>query len=200
MRLIVYSASPAFEEFLRQSLELPFEFRPRLEAPSGDADCIYLLHLTGMADKCYEWLQQHIPGNEILAALCSDRPGLAEMLEGVRLGARAYCNSHMASAHYYQMLQLLENGQSWFPPQLLEQTFALAQQAAARAQPDTAALDDLTEREREIALAVGDGKSNREIAESFEIAEPTVKTHLGSIFRKLDVKDRIGLVLLLKQG
>lgn len=200
MRLIVYSASPAFERFLGDHLELTFDLRKQLELPPEDPDCIHLLHLTGMADACYEWLQQHVTGKPTLAALCSDRPNLQEMLEGVRLGARAYCNSHMAANHYYQMLQLIENGQSWFPPQLLDQTFELARQAAERAQPEVEALDDLTVREREIALAVGDGKSNREIAQHFEITEPTVKTHLGNIFRKLDVKDRIGLVLLLKQS
>ena len=200
MRLIVYTASPAFERFLGEHLDLPFDLRAQLEAPADDSDCIHLLHLSGMADACYEWLQQNLPGQSTLAGLCSDRPNLQEMLEGVRLGARAYCNSYMAATHYYQMLQLLENGQSWFPPQLLDQTFALARQAAARTQKEVEALDDLTAREREIALAVGDGKSNREIAQHFEITEPTVKTHLGNIFRKLDVKDRIGLVLLLKQS
>ncbi len=200
MQLIVYTASPAFKRFIGKHLDLPFELRTQLGPPAEEPDCIHLLHLSDMADACYEWLQQNVPGRTTLAALCSDRPNLQEMLEGVRLGARAYCNSYMASNHYYQMLQLLENGQSWFPPQLLEQTFDLARLAAARARPEVDALGDLTGREREIALAVGDGKSNREIAQQFEIAEPTVKTHLGSIFRKLEVKDRIGLVLLLKRG
>jgi RNA polymerase sigma factor (sigma-70 family) len=105
----------------------------------------------------------------------------------------------MAQIHYRQMIDLVANGQSWFPPQLLEQTFDLARQAA-RKQPAAEALQSLTRREREIALAVGDGKSNRQIAELFEISEPTVKTHLTNIFRKLDLKDRVGLVLLLKQA
>ncbi len=200
MRLIVYTASPAFERFLRDHLDLPFELHAELGPPVEEDDCIHLLHLSGMADACYEWLQQNLPGRPTLTALCSDRPNLQEMLEGVRLGARAYCNSYMAANHYYQMLQLLEDGQSWFPPQLLEQTFALARQAAARPRSEVDTLGDLTAREREIALAVGDGKSNREIAQQLEITEPTVKTHLGNIFRKLDLKDRIGLVLLLKQG
>ena len=200
MRLVVYTASPAFERFFAGHLDLPIDLRNRLGPPDEEPDCIHLLHLSDMTDACYEWLQQNLPGRSTLAALCSDRPNLQEMLEGVRLGARAYCNSYMASSHYYQMLQLLENGQSWFPPQLLEQTFTLARQAAARTKPEVEALRDLTGREREIALAVGDGKSNREIAQQFEIAEPTVKTHLGNIFRKLEVKDRIGLVLLLKQS
>jgi len=53
------------------------------------------------------------------------------MLKCVRLGAKAYCNSHMVSAHYKQMLELLENGQSWFPPQMLDETFDIAKKATS---------------------------------------------------------------------
>ncbi len=125
-------------------------------------------------------------------------PNIREMLECVRLGAKAYCNSHMAAVHYQQMFGLLENGQSWFPPRMLEETFKLAQQAV-KPEPDSSSLNMLTNREKEIALAVADGKSNRQIADFLEISEPTVKTHLSSIFKKLDLKDRVGLVLYLKQ-
>jgi DNA-binding NarL/FixJ family response regulator len=199
MRLIVFTVSPAFAEFIEAHLHLPVDLRPRLEDPAVEPNCLHLLHLTGMEDACFEWLQQNVPARCRLAALCSDRPNIREMLEGVKLGVRAYCNSYMAAIHYRQMLHLLESGQSWFPPQLLEQTFELARRAADQ-RPETATLDALTRREREIALAVGEGKSNREIAAQFDISEPTVKTHLTNIFRKLEIKDRIGLVLLLKQA
>ena len=126
-------------------------------------------------------------------------PNIREMLECVRLGAKAYCNSHMAALHYRQMLQLLDQGQSWFPPQMLEETFKLAQQAVKPA-PAEKPLEMLTEREKDIALAVADGKSNRQIADLYEISEPTVKTHLSNIFKKLELRDRVGLVLYLKQA
>ena len=199
MRLVVFTASPAFAAFIEEHLDMPLDLRDRLGPPSGGTDYLHLLHLAGMEDECFEWLQQNVPARCALAVLCSDRPNLRQMLEGVRLGVKAYCNSYMAEIHYRQMLNLVANGQSWFPPHLLEQTFDLASQAVRR-QPVSGALESLTRREREIALAVGDGKSTRQIAEQFEISEPTVKTHLTNIFRKLDLKDRIGLVLLLKQA
>ncbi len=121
------------------------------------------------------------------------------MLECVRLGARAYCNSHMVATHYRQMLRLLAQGQSWFPPHMLEETFRLAQQAI-RSEPSQDLLLRLTNREREIALSVADGKTNRQIADLHAIAVATVKSHLTSIFKKLEVKDRVALVLLLKQA
>lgn len=199
MKLIVYSISPSFEQFLTSNLETGFEFRTRLQTPSDDPELLYLLHISGMELDCYEWLLKHVSGKPIRVAVCSDLPDIREMLECVRLGTKAYCNSHMAALHYRQMLQLLAQDQSWFPPQMLDETFRLAQQAANRT-PNPIALEMLTEREKDIALAVGDGKSNRQIADLYDISEPTVKTHLTNIFKKLELKDRVGLVLYLKQA
>ena len=197
MKLVVFSTSRPFQRFLTGSLETDFEFRQRLQAPDGDQ--LYLLHLSSFKFAGFEWMLKHVSGRPVTVAVCSDIPVVDEMLEAVRLGARAYCNSHMAAGNYRQMLRLLSQGQSWFPPHMLEETFKLAQQAI-RSRPGENLLQGLTTREREIALAVSDGKSNRQVADMYAISEATVKTHLTNIFRKLDVSDRVGLVLLLKRG
>ncbi len=54
----------------------------------------------------------------------------------------------------------------------------------------------LRDRERAILLEVARGQSNAEIAAALHIAEPTVKTHLGRLRAKLDVHDRVQLVIL----
>ena len=199
MKLIVYSASRSFEQFLNDHLDTAFEFRPQLRAPSDDPEQLYMLHISSMELDCYEWLLKHVSGKPIKVGVCSEVPNIREMLECVRLGAKAYCNSHMAALHFHQLLQLLGNGQSWFPPQMLDETFKLAQQAVKPAQ-NQQQLEILTAREKELAQAVAEGKSNRQIADLFDISEPTVKTHLSNIFRKLELKDRVGLVLYLKQA
>jgi two-component system nitrate/nitrite response regulator NarL len=199
MKLIVYSASRSFEQFLSDHLDFAFEFYPQLRAPSTDPEQLYLLHMSGMELECNEWLLKYVSGKPTKVGVCSDLPDIHEMLECVRLGAKAYCNSHMATLHYHQMLELMANSQSWFPPQMLDETFRLAQQTVKPAQ-NQAQLDILTAREKDIAHAVGEGKSNRQIAELYEISEPTVKTHLTNIFKKLELRDRVGLVLYLKQA
>ncbi len=199
MKLIVYSASRSFEQFLNDHLDTAFEFCSQLQAPSDDPEQLYLLHMTSMELDCYEWLLKHVSGKPIRVGVCSDLPNIREMLECVRLGAKGYCNSHMATLHYHQMLELLAHGQSWFPPHMLDETFRLAQQAVKPAQ-DQEQLEILTAREKDIAHAVGEGKSNQQIADLYDISEPTVKTHLTNIFRKLELRDRVGLVLYLKQA
>jgi len=199
MPCVVYTRSASFQQFLRQHLDVPLEFANGLPAPGNDPRCVHLLHLSSLEEDCYHWLQRHALGKSVPVAVCSNLPDVGGMLECVRLGARAYCNSHMAALHYRQMLDMLANGLSWFPPALLDETFRLAQLAvqAPRAQPR---IDSLTPRENQIAGYVAEGMSNGKIAELLKISEPTVKSHLTSIFKKLHLHDRVALVLLLKQS
>jgi DNA-binding NarL/FixJ family response regulator len=61
---------------------------------------------------------------------------------------------------------------------------------------DTTELDVLTDREREVLVLIAKGMSNLEIAEALFLSEATVKTHVGRILAKLELRDRVQAVVL----
>lgn len=58
---------------------------------------------------------------------------------------------------------------------------------------------ELTSREMEVLLAVAAGRSNAELAQEFFLSEATIKTHVGRILMKLQVRDRVQAVVLAYQ-
>lgn len=61
--------------------------------------------------------------------------------------------------------------------------------------PDASGLDKLTSREREVLLLVTQGLSNAEIAEHLVVSAATVKTHVGRMLAKLQLRDRVQAVI-----
>ncbi|MGU9805693.1 helix-turn-helix transcriptional regulator [Pseudomonas sp. FP1154] len=71
---------------------------------------------------------------------------------------------------------------------------ALLQLAVANLPPQDDSLSSLTPKERQIALLLRQGVSNKELARELDVGLPTVKTHLINLFRKTGVSNRTELV------
>jgi DNA-binding NarL/FixJ family response regulator len=72
---------------------------------------------------------------------------------------------------------------------------AFAEQLRGPARADDPRLAALTDREREILVAIGRGWTNGEIAERLVLSESTVKTHVGRVLAKVGARDRIQAVI-----
>jgi DNA-binding NarL/FixJ family response regulator len=199
MSVIVYSASASFKSYLSGVINEKIQFESALDAPRETPASLYFLHVSSLGPDCFSWIKKYVPKKAIKVVVCSDQPNIAEMLDTVECGAKSYCHSYMQISHYQQLIRLVANGQSWFPPQLLETTFALAHKALHGGDTEKL-LEALTRREKDVALAVTEGLSNKKIALELNISESTVKRHLSTVFKKLQLPDRVALVLHLKKS
>jgi len=127
----------------------------------------------------------------------SGTPSQQEALLALNAGASGYCHAQATPQMLRQVATVVSNGGLWVGPELMSRVMAAANRFFAPA-PEHPGLEKLTTREKEVALAVGRGISNREVAELLDISERTVKAHLGAIFEKLEVRDRLQLVLRLR--
>lgn len=123
-------------------------------------------------------------------------------------GIRGYCNAHATAANLRQVAKVVQAGGLWIGEALMQRLLASTQVAMSRMPIEGLPGDDaargiadrlsaLTEREREVARAVANGSSNKEIARQLDITERTIKAHTGSIFQKLKVRDRLHLALIV---
>lgn len=128
-----------------------------------------------------------------------DQPNDEEALACFSAGARGYCNSHAVPALLRNVAEVVLQGGLWIGEslmrRLLQGTAHIAVPAPKGAPADWAAL--LTARERQVALAVAAGASNKEIARQLNITERTIKAHTSAIFGKLSVRDRLQLSLIV---
>jgi len=157
-----------------------------------------------------EHLQQILQSQpDARVALLSGAPEAEEGLKALNSGARAYSHAYAVPALLQEVATVVELGGLWVGPDLLHRLVgstyaALTKRLPPAAAPGTAGAASpanpwalLSAREAQVAQAVTAGRSNKEVADLMFISERTVKAHLGAVFEKLGVRDRLQLVLRL---
>ena len=124
------------------------------------------------------------------------------------LGAAGYCSESEPPELLLQAVKSILKGDIWIQRHLVPKVIgALIQIKSAPDDPDkeqqfsnsTELLNTLSERELDVAKMIRLGENNKTIASTLHISERTVKAHLTSIFRKLNVSDRLHLALFVKE-
>lgn len=167
------------------------------DTPNADVVWVLLPEGSGVAKLLAEC---RAAAGELPVIALSDLPSDEQGLIALSAGVSGYCNGHAATAVLRQVADTVLNGGVWVGQWLLQRLLAGVARVAAQkyAPPEPSAwASGLTEREAEVARAVASGASNKEIANRLDITERTVKAHLGSVFDKLKLRDRLQLTLLV---
>ena len=115
-------------------------------------------------------------------------------VEAARAGVAAWVAKEQGAAELEETLRGVLHGESWFPPRMLGVIIRELREDVRRARLQDEPLGMLSPREREVLLAMMDGKRGSRIAGDLDISTDTVRTHTRNIFAKLDVHSRLEAV------
>jgi DNA-binding NarL/FixJ family response regulator len=134
----------------------------------------------------------HVPRVLVLTTFDADD----YVYDALAAGASGFLLKDARPDELVQAVRVVAAGDALLAPSItkrLLERFASQRPTAPR---KAESLRGLTEREREILVLIGCGRSNAEIAAELFIGEQTVKTHVSRIFMKLGVRDRVQAVIL----
>ena len=125
----------------------------------------------------------------LLAATASDDQ-IARAIAG---GVQGFVLKEEALTDLVRCIRAVAEGRKWLPMALVN---AALERETKRRSTSQRLTELLTIRERQVALLVADGLSNKEIGRRLELSEGTVKLHLHNIYQKLRVNNRTSLAAL----
>jgi DNA-binding NarL/FixJ family response regulator len=122
--------------------------------------------------------------------------GEDEVLWGaIEAGAAGFVLKDSSAEDLIAAVRAVAGGGAWFDPGVASRVLDRYRQVVAPATRDAARLELLSDREHDVLRLMARGATNPEIAATLYVAEATVKTHVGSIFTKLGVRDRAAAIV-----
>jgi DNA-binding NarL/FixJ family response regulator len=130
----------------------------------------------------------------------SNNPTQSESIAVIKLGALGYCHAYTDETTLKEIRGVIMRGGIWIGQDVLQRLIQETTKNVGSDQPRIdALLAKVTNREKQVALEVAKGLSNKEIARKLTITERTVKAHVGKVFETLGAKDRLQLALMLNK-
>ena len=122
-----------------------------------------------------------------------------QVMSALRAGASGFLVKDTPPAEIINAVRLVASGEAIISPSVTRTLLSHfgEGQASDRRRAAAQRLATLTEREREVAAAIGAGASNAEVAASLFMSETTVKAHVSRLFTKLDVVNRVQIAILV---
>ncbi len=125
------------------------------------------------------------------------------VLRALQAGAAGFLLKDTPPAEIVRGIELVHAGDSMLSPAVTRRLIALVAgdgDAAQRHEHASARLATLSAREHEVALAVGRGRANAEIAAELHMSVATVKAHVSRLLAKLEVDNRVQVALLVQDA
>ena len=151
-----------------------------------------------MFDKVHQILEykESLPSQLNIIAILEE-PKLAHGAFLIKKGFKSYLGKKTSKIIIDQAIKTVLQGNVWVYPELMSYIIKMI---VDNNEPNNyEVLEKLSPKEQEVAKFVAKGYSNKEIAKEMDVQLITVKKHLGSIFEKLHIRDRVSLAILLNK-
>jgi len=206
IRILVADDHPIFRDGLRKLLEAESDFKVVGEAADG-GEAIAMAQRLKPDVLLLDLAMPRVPGLEavrelrnsveairiILLTAAIDRD---QIVDALHHGVRGVVLKEAATTLLLKSIRCVMAGQYWVGRESVSDLVRIIRDLTTIPEQGTRKRPyNLTPRERDIIAAIVDGYTNKDIAEKFSIAEQTVKHHLGNIFDKLGVSNRLELAL-----
>ena len=121
------------------------------------------------------------------------------VMSALRAGADGFLLKDTAPNEILNAIHLVADGEAMLSPSVTRTLLSHLgnDDTTGRRRVAAQRLATLTEREREVAIAVGSGASNAEIAASLFMSEATVKAHVSRLLTKLELANRVQIAILV---
>lgn len=197
LRIIIADDHSIVREGLKQLLEMEEDFEVVGQAANGieviekidsfDADVLLLdINMPGMNGlQTLRELKKR--GNAIKIVILTIHEEREYLMETMQMGAAGYILKDSDSASLYKAIRSVAAGEPYIQHKLAE---SLIQEMENPKLGRVKMENSLSARESEVLELIAEGLNNKEIGEKLLISEKTVKNHISSIFRKLNIYDR----------
>lgn len=160
---------------------------------------IRMPHVDGVAATRLLHAQPHPPAVIVLTTFDADEL----VLRALQAGAAGFLLKDSAPADIVRAIESVHAGDGMLSPAVTRRLIALVagdREVTARRERARRQLASITAREREVADAVGRGRSNAEIASQLHMSVATVKAHVSRLLVKLSVDNRVQIALLVQEA
>jgi DNA-binding NarL/FixJ family response regulator len=182
IRVLIVDDQPLMRAGFRSVLEASGRIEVVAEAASGE--------------EALDRARVHDPDVVLMDVRMPGMDGDEYIIDALRAGASGFLLKDAPVEELLAAVSAVADGDAQLSPAV---TRRLLDQVARRLPAPVAhgedALSELTEREREVLRLLALGLSNAEIAEALVVSEPTVKTHVSNVLRKLGLRDRVQAVI-----
>jgi DNA-binding NarL/FixJ family response regulator len=126
----------------------------------------------------------------------------ATIFKALKGGAKGYLSKDVSISNLIKAIQAVQKGELWIERKLMARFLEVEAVVDSSREGQAGKLKNImTPREKEVLRFLTTGRTNKEIAKALFISEKTVKSHLNSIFRKLNVTRRLQAILYaIKRG